>query len=455
METRKYGLFTAIAMIVGIVIGSGIFFKSYGVLKATGGSIAQGVIAFLVAAISIVFGSLAISELASRTDNAGGVISYSDKFWGKKLSIAYGWFHTFIYYPSLVAVVSWVAGIYLDMLFGIEDTLEHQIVWALAVILVLYGINFVSAKWGGAFQNASTIIKLIPLILFGVIGLIFGDISAAWGTHETAANIAGGASWIGALPAVLFSFDGWIIATTICHEIKDSKKNLYLALTISPLIIMVLYVVYFVGMCTYLGPDTILTLGSSHLQVAAQQLLGTPFAAKLIIVFVIISVMGTSNGLILGFIRLPYSLSLRKMFPNSEAYTTVNPVHGIPLRSGVTSLYISLIWLLIHYITQKFNVFPNSDVSEIAIIVNYLLFITLYAAVFKLHKQGEVKGFLKGILIPVLATIGSLICVWSGFQNKYFLIYLAFSLAMVIVALIFLKTHPAINEINEDDIREE
>ncbi len=74
MKKNEYGLFTAITMIVGIVIGSGIFFKSDNILVATDGSIALGVLVFCIAAIAIIFGSLTISQLASRSSQSGGII---------------------------------------------------------------------------------------------------------------------------------------------------------------------------------------------------------------------------------------------------------------------------------------------------------------------------------------------------------------------------------------------
>lgn len=126
MKKNEYGLFTAVGMIVGIVIGSGIFFKSDNILVATNGSIALGVLLFCVAAIGIVFGSLTISELAGRSSKAGGIITYAEESWNKSVACALGWFHTFLYYPTLVAVVSWVAGIYICMLFGLNGTLELQ-----------------------------------------------------------------------------------------------------------------------------------------------------------------------------------------------------------------------------------------------------------------------------------------------------------------------------------------
>ncbi len=78
MQEKRYGLLTAITMITGIVIGSGIFFKSDDVLRYTNGNMLLGIIVFLIAAIAIVFGSLTISQLASRPDEPGGLISYAE-----------------------------------------------------------------------------------------------------------------------------------------------------------------------------------------------------------------------------------------------------------------------------------------------------------------------------------------------------------------------------------------
>ena len=87
MKKNEYGLFTAIAMIVGIVIGSGIFFKSDNILVATGGSIALGVLVFCIAAIAIIFGSLTISQLASRSSQSGGLIAYAEENYNKSRCI--------------------------------------------------------------------------------------------------------------------------------------------------------------------------------------------------------------------------------------------------------------------------------------------------------------------------------------------------------------------------------
>lgn len=450
MEQRKYGLFTAIAMIVGIVIGSGIFFKSYNILYFTGGNVSQGVLALSIAAVSIVFGCLAVSELASRTDNAGGVITYSDKFWNKKVAIAFGWFHMWIYYPTLTAIIAWIAGVYINILFGWENTIERQVLISVAVILILYLLNMISAKLGGGFQRISVVIKMIPLVLFGIAGMIWGNPGETW----RAGLIEGtSGSWLAAIPAVLYAYDGWIVATTICHEIKDSKRNLYLALIISPLLILLLYIIYFVGMSAFLGPEQILALGNDHLAVAATKMMGNEIGAKLIILLVIISVLGTDNGMILGFIRMPYSLALRKMMPNYQKYTAIDQKHGVPIRSGIFSLAVTLVWVGIHYVTQKF-IWTNGlhDISEIAMVVNYMLYFFLYAAVIKLAVQGEIKNILKGWVIPILAMIGAFIIVISGFQNELFGIFLVTCAVIIGAALIFAVRHPEIETVNLDEI---
>ena len=435
MKKNEYGLFTAITMIVGIVIGSGIFFKSDNILVATGGSIALGVLVFCIAAIAIIFGSLTISQLASRSSQSGGVIAYAEENYNKSLACAFGWFQTFLYFPTLIAVVSWVAGIYICMLFGVEGTLEIQMLIGFAIMAFLFIINTLSAKLGGLFQNASTIIKLVPLVLIAIAGLIFGDVSNISLSHVTSMKSVG---WISAIAPIAFSFDGWVVATSIGHEIKDSKRNLPKALIIAPIFILAMYVLYFVGISIYIGPETIMALGDAHVDLAANSLLG-PWGAKIVLVFVIISIMGTINGLTLGMIRLPHSLAKRNMFPNSEVVSKVNEKVLMPVNSALVAFLVSLVWFVVHYITTKFGILPNSDISEISITMSYTLYIILYVKVFQLGRNGEIKGIWNSKINPILAIIGSLIILFGSMGNQLFWVYAGFCLLVIISAILFWK----------------
>ncbi len=435
MKKNEYGLFTAIGMIVGIVIGSGIFFKSDNILVATNGSITLGVLVFCIAALGIIFGSLTISELASRESKAGGIISYAEYSYNESIACAFGWFHTFLYYPTLVAVVSWVAGIYICMLFGIEGGLALHTLIGLAVIVVFYILNLLSGKLGGYFQNASTVIKVIPLILIALAGVFFGNPSSI--NMGDVVNMTS-ASWIAAIAPIAFSFDGWIIATSIGHEIKDSKKNLPKALIIAPLFILLIYVLYFVGISIYVGPEQIMALGDAHVDLAANMIFGQ-WGAKIILTFVVISILGTVNGLVMGHIRMPYSLAIRDMFPKSEIVKKVNKSLGMPVYSAIVAFVISLVCLLVHYITQNNNLLPNGDISEISITVNYLLYILLYFKVFKMGVSGEIKGLWKGKVNPILATLGSLIIFFGSLSNPLFLSYLLICGLLLLAAVLFWK----------------
>ena len=437
MKQQKYGLFTTIAMIVGIVIGSGIFFKSDNVLVYTNGNIFLGILVFVIAAFSIIFGSLSVSELASRTDEAGGIITYCETFWNKSTACAYGWFQTFVYYPTIICVVAWVSGIYIAMLFGINSTLEIQVLIGMAVITVIYAVNLFSYKIGAYFQNASTVIKIIPLVIIAAAGIIFGNPLPVLKNDITAASGAG-LSWVAAIGPIAFSFDGWIISTSIGHEIKNSKRNLPLALVISPIIVLTIYVLYFMGISSFLGSDVVMAMGDEHVNEVALRLFGE-MGAKLILVFIVISVLGTVNGVVTGMIRLPYSLSIRNMFPASSKYEVISDKYNVPVKSGILTYIINIVWMVIHYITQKYNFLPNSDVSEISIVINYMGFILMYIAVINLTRHGEIRNKFKGYVVPILAIMGSMFILYGGMQNPLFKYYVLFCAAVIITALIYYK----------------
>lgn len=436
MNKNKYGLFTAIGMIVGVVIGSGIFFKSDNILIATGGSISLGVLVFAIAAIGIIFGSLTISELASRNSKAGGIITYAEESYNKSIACSFGWFHTLLYYPTLISVVSWVVGIYICMLFGVKGNLEIQVLIGTSITGILFIFNILSSRLGAYFQNASTIIKLIPLILIAFVGIAYGDPKSIVPSDVTSMHSLG---WLSAITPIAFSFDGWIVATSIGHEIKDPKKNLPKALIIAPLFILVMYIAYFVGISTFIGPEMVINLGDAHVDMAANKILG-PMGAKIFIVFVIISIMGTVNGLLMGLIRLPYSLAIRGMFPKSHKISKINKDGEIPLNSALVALFLIFFWILINYLTQKYSILPNSDISEISITINYVLYIFLYLKVFNMGRSGEVKGVWRGFLNPILAILGSLIILIGSMNNPLFLLYTSFCLALLISAVLFWKS---------------
>ena len=299
---------------------------------------------------------------------------------------------------------------------------------------MIYILNGLSSKLGGLFQNASTIIKLIPLILIAIAGIIFGEPSSITSVELSSAVKSTG--WIAAIAPIAFSFDGWIVSTSIGHEVRDSKRNLPKALIIAPISILIVYLLYFVGISIYVGPETIMSIGDAHVDLAANNLFGM-WGSKIVLVFVIISIIGTVNGLIMGIIRLPYSLAIRNMFPKSEVIANVDEKTKMPINSTVVSFIISVSWLAVHYFTTKTGLLPNSDISEISITMSYVLYALLYVKVLQLGIKKEIKSIIRGIINPILALCGSAIILLGSIGNSLFWIYAVICLGILLSAVVF------------------
>ena len=290
------------------------------------------------------------------------------------------------------------------MLFGLNPTLELQTLIALGYLIFFFTLNYFSLKLGGRFQNISTIMKLIPLIGIGLIGIFWKAPVPV--TSETLVVPLSQVGWgfLAALPATAFSFDGWVVATSITHEVKDAKRNMPIALTIGPLLVLVVYLAYFLGMVAIVGPEYILEHRDNTIYQIGQILFGEQ-GGTLILSFILIAVLGVVNGLVLGVLRMPQAMALKGMLPKSERIKVINEKTQLSPSAAKLSILVSLSWLLIHYLTQKFGFLSGGDISEIAIVFSYITYISLYLKVFKLSKNK---------VVPLLGILGSLIIVGGG-----------------------------------------
>lgn len=438
---EHYGLLTATTMIIGIVIGSGIFFKSDDVLIYTGGDARLGVLVFCIGAFSIIFGSLTLIEFSIRTKKNGGFVGYYEDFISKNVASGFGWFQTFVYYPSITAVVSWVASLYVFTLLGIQASLELQIILGFILMTILYVLNIISVRIGGHFQNISTVIKLIPLIGFAIIGFFWAAPNPAIPTGiEVIKKSSVGLRWVAALTPIAYSYDGWTIATSITNEVKNPKRNMSLALVIGPLTVLSVYLLYFLGLSNMLGAEYLMSTGNDAVNMAGELIFGSN-GSKIILIFVIIAVLGVVNGITLGSLRMPQALASKKMIPNSDKIAMIQPKIGLSLGSCFISYSISAIWLVFHYFTQKSGILKGSDVSEISIVFSYTCYIVLYIKVIKMWKDKTIGSFFKGIICPVFAILGSLIILIGGIVTNpfYVILFMLISFLVCIIGYIYYK----------------
>lgn len=428
-EEGRFGLFTTIAMICGVVIGSGIFFKTDDILRATNGNVLLGVALWIVGAFGIVFGGLCIAQYARKTSVVGGLITYCELAWGKTFAYLAGWFQTVFYFPAIIAVLSWIASVYIGLTFGITDSSSWQI-WLIMflIILILFGLNIWSTNKAGVVQNITLIIKLAALGGLSLVGLLFGSISNITTAATVSSHTAGGL--FAGLVACAFSFDGWFVGPAIAHEIKNPKRNLSKALVLSPLIILSVYLLYFVGINAMLGPELIMSLEDGSVGYIVQGFLGD-FGVRLVYIGVTISILGSINGLVLGYIRLPYSLAVRGEFPRSERFTTVEEKSGISMNSALFSLVMVFIWAVLHFLSVfevklGFIHFSGLQVDSLPIVLTYVFYGSLYLKLLIDYVKNKEGSFMEGVVYPVLALVGASLVLFGGMSDPngiaYFII---------------------------------
>lgn len=402
MHEKRYSLVTALCMIIGICIGSGIYFKADNVLIATGGSVALGVAMFCIASVVIVFGGLTLSVYAARSEAAGGLLSYADTYLPKPLARAFNWNFAILYLPVISAVLSWVVGVYFCMVFGLDGAFGEgnafavQMVFGLVFFLLCSLWNVFAPKLSGYFQNATTLVKMLPLVAVGVAGIAYGAMGEA-GTvageavaGPASASGVGGLAWLAAAAPIAFSFDGWSMSTGIAPELRDSRRNLPRALVVAPLVVLALYLAYFVGLSTVLGPQTVMSAGDGSLGLFFSSLFG-PGAATLPNVIALVSVMGSVNGVVLSMLRMPYALAQRGDFPFAERVAHVSPRVGFPVWSAVAGVAMTLAWMAVHVVATMGDLIPNGDISEVSVAFNMVLLCALFVRVPAL-RRGRVAG---------------------------------------------------------------
>ena len=435
---KKYGIWTATAMVIGIVIGSGVFFKADNVLLASNGSISLALLAWIVGAISMIFGALVFADCSSKYETSNGVVDYAEVMVSKKYAHLIGWFNAILYYPALAAVLAWVSANYTCLLFGFTG----NAVWWIALIYVflIFVLNHFAPILSGKFQVSTTVIKLIPLLLIAVVGIVSGLLNGV--LLDNFVSVASDFSeqsngFAAAVLATAFAYEGWIIATTINSEIKDSKKNLPKALAIGSIFVFVIYILYFLGIVSVIPAETVLAQGDNAVNLVAKSLFGQA-GATILTIFVIISCLGTLNGLVLGSSRGFYSLAVRDQGIAPKHFKVIDSKTNMPKNSSFLSLFFILVYLFVWFANFK-GLMPNGlfiDISELPIAMIYGLYISIYISYMRKMKN---EPFHKRFLFPILALLGATIVVYGALSKPSVLIDLSISIVVFISGLFFYK----------------
>ena len=423
--TRKYGLFTAICMVVGIVIGSGVFFKAQTILTKTAGDMPLGIIAWLIGGAIMLVCLLTFSFMGQKYERVNGLVDYADATVGPKFGYFVGWFSTTIYYPAMTSALAWLSARYtLVFITSANPTFPMTIPAAeggcvigpecmaltLFYLCAAYAVNALSPKLAGKLQTSTTVIKLIPLGLMAVVGVVYGMISGTltenFATVAVVEDVAANPLFA-AVCATAFAYEGWIIATAINSEIKDSKRNLPLALTIGGIVIAAVYILYYIGVAGGASNQQLIDQGAT---VAFTNIFGGVLG-NILNLFIAISCIGTMNGLMLGCTRGMYSIASRGRGPSPEVYGQVDEKTNMPNNSAVFALMVTAAWFLYFYCSNLACIWTGPfvfDSTELPIITIYLMYLPILIQWIRKEKDQSV---IRRFILPILAICGSLFMV--------------------------------------------
>ena len=418
---KKYGLLTAICTVVGTVIGSGVFFKAEKILTETGGNLPVGILAWIIGGIIMVSCAYAFSILATKHEKVSGIVDYAEAMCGKKYAYFMGWFLAVFYYPTLTSVLAWVSARYLCVFINAFLPEEAQLsiagpqcmTIAGTLLIAVFFMNAIAPKIAGKFQVSATFIKLIPLFLMAIIGTIKGLSNGLLVENFTTVvneDISTSSGLFKAVVATAFAYEGWICATSLNAELKDAKKNLPKALVAGTLIIVAVYITYYIGLAGGISNAEIMQGGEAGARIAFSAVF-SKLAGTGLFLFVVISCLGTLNGLTLGCSRAFHAIGARNLGPAPEISKQVDPATNMPGNSAMIGLFISGLWLLYFYGANLdnpwFGLF-SFDSSELPIITTYAMYIPIFISMFIKSKD---LGVVKGKIAPLLAIAGSIFMV--------------------------------------------
>ena len=461
---KKYGLFTAICMVVGIVIGSGIFFKAKDVLTASGGNSLHSVLAWIISGLIMVIIATTFAVMATKYERVNGAVDYAEAMCGRKYAYFVGWFMSIIYYPAMTAVLAWVtarytlvvAGYVEAPLFAIEGTNSSLnspecITLALFYLILAFFVNTIAPRIAGKFQISSTIVKLVPIAFIAIVGTVIGLVNGTlvsnfdFSTVKTE-EITSGTGLFPAICSTIFAYEGWIVATSINAEIKDSKRNLPIALCIGTLIIMTAYTLYNIGILGLADVGEVTSGGT----VVAFEFFGGAISS-LINVLVVISCLGTLNGLMLGGCRGIYSLSARGEGIAPETFSQVDKKTDMPHNSAIFSLLMCAVWF-VYFVLLGSGLFNWGKISNYAFDSSELPIITLYAfyvpiLIAMMIKEKEL-GVFKRFVLPCLSILGIAVIITAsilkhGMGNVWYLIVFG---AIMLVGFAVLRVNQSHSE---------
>lgn len=367
-NAKKYGFLMCLSMTIGTIIGTGIFFKNEGVYGFTNGNGILGIIAWIIGGVMSISFGLSFMEIASaKQDCNSGIALYARIFGCSKFGKVVRNSMNHIYVPLTTFTVSyytvkatiWAVGggkiaeeILAAKLGGETNYLILIVLFSMfyAILIVFLAIFYENV--GKNIQMITTILKIFPLVIIGIIGLFIINSDAGFlkesglgdpRKYDIVKNKSHFSMILMALPGILFAFDGFLTTTYIQKDVKNAEKNVPLALILGLTAVTFIYILTSIGT---LNLDSSGSVAEAAGKIFKNEMLNAVFK-RLIFIFIAISALGTLNG---------YTLSLTKMTENSISdqfllgsalWNKLNKKLPIKAVNLIATLTLIFIWMSI------------------------------------------------------------------------------------------------------------
>ncbi|MFV8343197.1 APC family permease [Flavobacterium sp. XS2P39] len=428
---KELGLLDGTMLVVGSMIGSGIFIVSADIARQVG-SAGWLILIWLISGIITMIAAVSYGELSAMFPKAGGQYVYLKEAYNKLIAFLYGWSFFAVIQTGTIAAVGVAFSkftAYLIPAVSDENIIYEigsfklnvaQIVSIVTIIFLTY-LNTRGVKSSKILQTILTIIKIVSIIGLIIFGFILAAKAAIWNANwvdtwspKTLDTDSG--SWLpiggtalisgisAAMVGTLFSSDSWTGVTFIAGEIKNPKRNVGLSMFLGTLIVTVIYVLANIMYVAVVPFNEIATAKSDRVAVVASQYIFGDIGTLIIALMIMISTFACNNGLIMAGARVYYTMAKDGLFFKKAARLNNASVPA-------WALWAQCLWASVLCLTGKYG-----DLLDFVIIIVLIFYIlTIYGIFILRKKRPEVERPYKAFGYPYLPLlymiIASAICV--------------------------------------------
>lgn len=342
---RELNRADGIALVVGTVIGSGIFLVP-GPIAAHLRSLSAVLLVWIVGGLLSLFGALSLGELASIYPGAGGLYVYLRHAFGKLPAFLYGWGLLSMIQSGSIATLAVGFSLYLSRLFPL--TVAGQKITAITCILLLTVVNCLGLRLGKLVQNVSTVSKLAGLALLFLLLLWRGHVHLLQASFPS--NMPTSHSLLpfgAALVAVLWAYEGWHVVSFTASEFRSAKRDLPKSLFLGTAIVAAIYVLMNIAYYSVLTPLAI--RGTDHAAATAIQTAYGMGTTVLISILILTSILGSMNGMVLTGPRVYFAMARDGIFFRRLGQTSPR------FHTPILAILVQGVWASLLTLTGNFQ----------------------------------------------------------------------------------------------------